>query len=102
VVNLIPLLRSRKISVRQKVDAFLLLFIYCVPPILLSGIAADALLFYMGAIPVIPESSSRSCRKLQCIRQFAPVFEVGAAELLDGGRERIYLLPCLMYMFSLQ
>jgi len=50
VVNLIPLLRSRKISVRQKFDAFLLLFIYCVPPILLSGIAADALLFYMGAI----------------------------------------------------
>jgi hypothetical protein len=30
---------------------------------------------------------------------FAPVFEVGAAEVLDGGRERLYLLPCLFYLF---
>jgi cellulose synthase/poly-beta-1,6-N-acetylglucosamine synthase-like glycosyltransferase len=100
VVNLIPLLRSRKISVRQKFDAFLLLFIYCVPPILLSGIAADALLFYMGAIPVIPGIIfAFLVVSFNAFGNFAPVFEVGAAELLDGGRERIYLLPCLMYMF---
>lgn len=30
---------------------------------------------------------------------FAPVFEVGAAEVLDGGRERLYLLPSLFYLF---
>ena len=100
VVNLIPLLRSRKISVRQKFDAFLLLFIYCVPPILLSGIAADALLFYMGAIPVIPGIIfAFLVVSFNAFGNFAPVFEVGAAELLDGGRERIYLLPCLIYMF---
>jgi cellulose synthase/poly-beta-1,6-N-acetylglucosamine synthase-like glycosyltransferase len=99
-VNLMPLLRSRKVTSRQKADAALLLFIYCIPPILLSGIATNALLFYMGAIPVIPGivfAFMVVC--YNAFGNFAPVFEVGAAELLDGGRERLFLLPCLFYLF---
>lgn len=99
-VNLIPLLRSRKVSAGQKADATLLLFIYLIPPILLSGIAVNALLFYMGAIPVIPGiifAFMVVC--YNAFGNFAPVFEVGAAELLDGARERLYLLPCLFYLF---
>ena len=30
---------------------------------------------------------------------FAPVFEVGAAELLDGAQQRLLLLPYLFYLF---
>jgi cellulose synthase/poly-beta-1,6-N-acetylglucosamine synthase-like glycosyltransferase len=99
-VNLIPLLRSRKITLRQKIDAVLLLFIYCVPPILLSAIAANALLFYMGAIPVIPGIIfAFMVVSFNAFGNFAPLFEVGAAEVLDGARERLYLLPCLFYLF---
>jgi cellulose synthase/poly-beta-1,6-N-acetylglucosamine synthase-like glycosyltransferase len=98
--NLIPLLRSRKITARQKLDAVLLLFVYCVPPILLTAIATNALLFYMGAIPVIPGIIfAFMVVSFNSFGNFAPVFEVGAAEILDGGRERLYLLPCLLYMF---
>jgi cellulose synthase/poly-beta-1,6-N-acetylglucosamine synthase-like glycosyltransferase len=98
--NIVPLLRSEKVTLRQKVDAVLLLFIYCVPPILLSGIAANALLFYMGAIPVIGGIVfAFIVVGYNAFGNFAPVFEVGAAELLDGARERIYLLPCLFYLF---
>ena len=98
--NVIPLLRSRKVSARQKVDAVLLLFVYCVPPLLLSAIATNALLFYMGAIPVIPGIIfAFMVVSFNAFGNFAPVFEVGAAEILDGGRERLYLLPCLLYMF---
>ncbi len=99
-VNLMPLLQSRKVSARQKMDAALLLFVYCIPTILLSGIAANALLFYMGAIPVIPGilfAFIVVC--YNAFGNFAPVFEVGAAELLDGGRERLYLLPALFSLF---
>jgi cellulose synthase/poly-beta-1,6-N-acetylglucosamine synthase-like glycosyltransferase len=98
--NLVPMLRSRKITVRQKLDAALLLFIYCVPPILLTGIAANALLFFMGAIPVIPGIIfAFMVVSFNAFGNFAPVFEVGAAEVLDGAQERLYLLPCLLYLF---
>jgi cellulose synthase/poly-beta-1,6-N-acetylglucosamine synthase-like glycosyltransferase len=99
-VNLVPLLRSSKVSARQKLDAALLLFIYLVPPILLSGIAANALLFFMGSIPVVPSIIfAFMVVSYNAFGNFAPVFEVGAAELLDGARERLYLLPCLFYLF---
>jgi cellulose synthase/poly-beta-1,6-N-acetylglucosamine synthase-like glycosyltransferase len=98
--NLLPLLRSRKITARQKVDAVLLLFIYCVPPILLSAVATNALLFFMGAIPVVPGILfAFLVVSFNAFGNFAPVFEVGAAELLDGAQERLYLLPCLFLMF---
>ncbi len=99
-VNIIPLLRSSKVTSVQKLDGALLLFIYCVPPILLSGIAANAFLFFAGAIPIIPGILfAFFVVSYNAIGNFAPVFEVGAAEVLDGARERLYLLPCLFYLF---
>jgi len=99
-VNILPLLRSSKLSAVQKLDAALLLFIYCVPPILLSGIATNALLFFMGAIPFFPGILfAFFVVSYNAMGNFAPVFEVGAAEVLDGGRERLYLLPSLFYLF---
>jgi hypothetical protein len=54
----------------------------------------------MGTIPVVPGIIfAFLVVSFNAFGNFAPVFEVGAAELLDGGRERIYLLPCLLYMF---
>jgi len=98
--NIVPLLKSDMISARQKFDAVLLLFIYCVPPILLSGIVANAILFYMASIPVVPGILfAFMVVSYNAFGNFAPVFEVGAAELLDGGRERLYLLPALFYLF---
>jgi cellulose synthase/poly-beta-1,6-N-acetylglucosamine synthase-like glycosyltransferase len=94
------LLRSRKLTARQKLDGALLLFIYTVPPILLSGIAVNALLFYMGAIPVVPGVLfALFVVSYNAFGNFAPVFEVGAAELLDGAQQRLLLLPCLFYLF---
>jgi cellulose synthase/poly-beta-1,6-N-acetylglucosamine synthase-like glycosyltransferase len=99
-VHIVGLLRSRKLSFVQKIDGALLLFIYTVPPILLSGIAVNALLFYMGAIPVVPGIIfAFFVVAYNAFGNFAPVFEVGAAELLDGARERLLLLPYLFYLF---
>jgi cellulose synthase/poly-beta-1,6-N-acetylglucosamine synthase-like glycosyltransferase len=99
-VHIIPLLRSRKLSAAQKIDGALLLFIYTVPPILLTGIAVNALLFFMGAIPVVPGIIfAFFVVAYNAFGNFAPVFEVGAAELLDGAHERLLLLPYLFYLF---
>ena len=98
--NIIPLVRSKKLTFVQKFDGALLLFIYTVPPILLLGIAVNALLFYMGAIPVVPGIIfAFFVVAYNAFGNFAPVFEVGAAELLDGAQERLLLLPCLFYLF---
>ena len=98
--HITPLLRSRKLSPAQKIDGALLLFIYTVPPILLSGIVVNAVLFFMGAIPVVPGIIfALFVVSYNAFGNFAPVFEVGAAELLDGARERLLLLPYLFYLF---
>ena len=98
--HIFPLLRSKKLSFSQKLDGALLLFIYTVPPILLTGIAVNALLFYMGAIPVVPGIIfAFFVVSYNAFGNFAPVFEVGAAELLDGAHQRLLLLPYLFYLF---
>jgi cellulose synthase/poly-beta-1,6-N-acetylglucosamine synthase-like glycosyltransferase len=98
--HILPLLRSPKLSAGQKIDGALLLFIYAVPPVMLSGIAVNALLFYLGAIPVVPGIIfAFFVVSYNAFGNFAPVFEIGAAELLDGARERILLLPYLCYLF---
>ncbi len=99
-IHIVPLLRSRNLSVAQKIDGALLLFIYTVPPVLLSSIGVNALLFYMGAIPVIPGIIfAFFVVAYNAFGNFAPVFEVGAAELLDGARQRLLLLPYLFFLF---
>jgi cellulose synthase/poly-beta-1,6-N-acetylglucosamine synthase-like glycosyltransferase len=98
--HIISLLLSRRLTFSQKFDGVLLLFIYTVPPILLTGIAVNALLFYMGAIPVVPGILfAFFVVSYNAFGNFAPVFEVGAAELLDGAHQRLLLLPYLFYLF---
>jgi hypothetical protein len=54
----------------------------------------------MGAIPVVPGIIfAFFVVAYNAFGNFAPVFEVGAAELLDGARERLLLLPYLFYLF---
>lgn len=99
-VHILPLLRAKNLSLNQRLDGALLLFIYTVPPLLLSGIVANALLFYMGAIPVVPGIIfAFFVVSYNAFGNFAPVFEVGAAELLDGAHQRLLLLPYLFYLF---
>jgi cellulose synthase/poly-beta-1,6-N-acetylglucosamine synthase-like glycosyltransferase len=98
--NAATLLASPRLTAVQKVDALLLLGVYAIPPVLFSGIAANALLFMMGAVPIWSTmflSFFAVC--YGSFGNFGPIYEVGAAELLDGACERIYLLPYLFYLF---
>lgn len=98
--NLGAILRSKHLSFVQRLDGALLLLVYTVPPVLLTGLAANVLLFYMGAMPVIASILiGFFIVGYNSVGNFAPVYEIGAAELLDGGVERIYLLPMLFLLF---
>jgi cellulose synthase/poly-beta-1,6-N-acetylglucosamine synthase-like glycosyltransferase len=91
---------SPYLSPLQKLDAMLLLGIYLVPPLLLSGLAASLILFLTGFIPTWGAVAlSFFTVAYNAFGNFAPFYQVAAAGLLDGMRERLYLLPFMFFMY---
>lgn len=91
---------SNFLTPRQRLDAMLLMGIYLVPPLLLSGLAANALLFLMAAVPLVSTVLlSVFVVAYNAFGNFAPLYEIGAGVILDGKRERLLLLPYLYFLF---
>jgi cellulose synthase/poly-beta-1,6-N-acetylglucosamine synthase-like glycosyltransferase len=97
---LIPVIRSRFLTPREKIDGVLLLSIYAVPAILFLGIADSVALFFLGEINlltgVLPIILTVTCNTFG---NFAPFYQIGVASFLDGSRQRIRLLPFLIFNF---
>jgi cellulose synthase/poly-beta-1,6-N-acetylglucosamine synthase-like glycosyltransferase len=92
--------RSPYLSRWQKLDAMLLLGIYLVPPLLMSGLVASLVLFLTGSIPVWGTIVVSFCVvTYNAFGNFAPFYQVASAALLDGMRERLYLLPFMFFMY---
>lgn len=84
----------------QRVDALMLLFCYLIPPVLISGWLAALALFLMGHLPLAGGAALAFCVVLySTFGNFAPVYQVATAEVLDGSTTRLFLLPYLFYMF---
>lgn len=97
---LFAMMSAKALSWEQRVDGVLLLFVYLVPAVLFTGFAANALLFFAGQIPVVPlVAFSFFVVSYSAFGNFGPAFEIAAAELLDGARERLLLLPYLFALF---
>ena len=78
----------------------LLLGIYLVPPLLLSGLVASLVLFLTGSIPIWGTIVlSFSVVVYNAFGNFAPFYQVASAGLLDGMRERLHLLPFMFFMY---
>ena len=96
----VPLLRSPFLSFREKLDGILLLSVYAVPAILILGIADSLALFFLGEINlltgVLPIILTVTCNTFG---NFAPFYQIGTASFLDGSRQRIRLLPFLIFNF---
>ncbi len=94
----LPLLTSRRVGWREKIDGELLLGVYLMSPILVLGWAAALSLWYLGInrpdLILILAVASYSV-----IGNFATFFEVAAATHLDRTRQRIRLLPFLFFGF---
>jgi cellulose synthase/poly-beta-1,6-N-acetylglucosamine synthase-like glycosyltransferase len=98
--HLVPVIRSPYLSIPQKLDGLLLLAIYMIPPLLLTGLVANLLLFLTGAVPLGPSLAlSFFVVSYNAFGNFAPFYQVGAAGLLDGMGDRMRLLPHLFFLF---
>lgn len=98
--NISNMLRAPRLSFRQRCDGILTLAVYAIPPILLSGFLANMLLFLMGALSVWSAVAlGFFVVAYSAFGNFGPIYEIGAAEVLDGARQRLYLLPYLFYLF---
>lgn len=93
-------LRSPNMTPAQRVDGLLLLGIYTIPPMILTGLGLSVGLFLTGTIPLGSTLLlSFFAVGYNAFGNFAPFYQVGSAAVLDGMRERIFLLPYLFFMF---
>ncbi len=92
------LLRSRRVSLAEKVDGSLLLGVYLMSPILLLGWSLAFAIWLMGINkPGVIIILAVTC--YSTLGNFATFFEVAAAGRLDGSRQRIILMPFIFLGF---
>jgi hypothetical protein len=100
--HLWPIIRTKNLRLREKIDAFLLLNVYFVP--IFAGLAwiLGAALFLVQPLSwtnvlwaTIPISFYSS------VGNFAPFFEVGIGAYLDGRNRAYWLIPLLFLTFML-
>lgn len=97
---IIPLLKSKYLTWREKLDGTLLSGIYLIPLILMLGLIDSLLLFYLGAMNII--HSSLVMIILAAYNLFGntgPFFQMAVGVLIDGGKERLRLIPLILVSF---
>ncbi len=97
---IVPLLKSPYLTFREKLDGVLLLGIYLLPLILLLGLVDSLLLFYLGDMTIL--HSSLIMLILAVYNLFGntgPFFQIAIGVLIDGGKQRLRLLPLIMISF---
>ncbi len=96
----IPLLLSRNMSIREKIDGLLLLFIYTLPVVLLFGHLSSYMLFFMGQMELLAGWWVLLFLGSYCsFGNFAPFYEIGVSLMLDGIKKEVFLLPLLIFNF---
>lgn len=97
---LIPTIVSLRMSLREKLDGLMLLFVYAVPFVLMLGWLDCFALFFLGEMNIFSGWWVLLFIGVYCsFGNFAPFYEIGAALVLDGMRGEIFLLPLIMFNF---
>jgi cellulose synthase/poly-beta-1,6-N-acetylglucosamine synthase-like glycosyltransferase len=97
---ILPLLTSKKLSLKEKVDGLLLLLIYTIPLILFLGICDSIVLFFMGEMEILAGMTTiLFIGAYNTFGNFAPFYQIGVATLLDGAAHRVLLLPMLIFNY---
>lgn len=94
------LLKSRKVSLGEKIDGMLLLGVFAMSPILLFGWFLALVLFYFNATDWLSGVLALfSLMSYGALGNFAAFFEIGTAVYLDGGKGRMRLMPLNYFGF---
>lgn len=95
-----PLLKSTKCNIWQKFDGVLLLFVYVMPLILMLGLVDSLALFFLYEMEIIEGWYFLVILGLyNTFGNFAPFFQIGTANFLDGSRQRMLLMPLISLNF---
>ena len=96
----IKVLRSKKLTRKEKLDGLLLLHVYFVPLITLLSFFVSIALMLMGSLQLVaalwffvPISF------YSFVGNFAPFFEIGIGAYLDGRTRTQWLAPLLFFVF---
>jgi cellulose synthase/poly-beta-1,6-N-acetylglucosamine synthase-like glycosyltransferase len=84
---------------RERVDGCLLLGVYMMAPITMIAWLLALAVFYQGINPLHGIVAVLSVTAYAAVGNFAAFFEIAAAARLDSTRERIRLLPLLIFGF---
>ncbi|WP_456392946.1 glycosyltransferase [Persephonella sp.] len=94
------LLKSRNLSILQKLDGALLLMVYALPVVLLAGWVDALLLFFAGETNILVYSYVWLATGIfSGFGNFAPFYQIGVGAFLDGLYKRVALLPFLFFNF---
>lgn len=91
---------SAHMSLREKLDGILLLFVYAVPFFLFLGQGVSLILFFLGEMELFSGWWVLLFLGVYCsFGNFAPFYEIGTALVLDGVKGEAFLLPLIMFNF---
>lgn len=91
---------STQMTLREKVDGIMLLFVYAVPFFLLLGQVVSLGLFFLGEMDLFSGWWVLIFLGVYCsFGNFAPFYEIGTALVLDGVQGEVLLLPLIMFNF---
>lgn len=95
-----PLLTSKYLSGKEKLDGLLLLLVYAVPLLLLLAIGDALALFFLGEMDILSGFIVvLFIGVYNTFGNFAPFYQIGTGTLLDGAHNRILLLPMLLFNY---
>lgn len=97
---LLPVLITKQMNWKEKLDGILLLLVYAVPFLLSLGQLDAIALFFMHEMNILSGWWVLLFIGAYCsFGNFAPFYEIGSALTMDGIKNEIYLLPLIMYNF---
>ncbi len=95
-----PLIKSKNLRLREKIDGFLILNIYFVPIVVALAWILGATLFIIQPNQLIKNLwMTISISVYSSVGNFAPFFEVGMGAYLDGRERMCWLIPLLLLTF---
>ncbi|HJV88432.1 MAG TPA: glycosyltransferase family 2 protein [Noviherbaspirillum sp.] len=87
-------LTSRQLSLRERIDGALLLFVFAMPLLLLAGWALTLVLYFANRTsPLVDLIPASVFVAYGTQGNFAAFYEIVIAVILDGNRRRLRLLP---------
>lgn len=88
------LVRAKGLRLPEKIDGIVLLGVYVMAPLLITGWLLTIILFYFNATPFITGTVAIfALMSFGALGNFAAFFEIAAAAYMDGSHARIRLLP---------